>query len=87
MAQKRQKAKDLRTLPDPELQEQLKALRQELWQDRLKITSGALPQVHRPAAHRRQIARIHTVLRERQRSTTGTAARPAPERPAAPGRG
>ena len=83
MAAKHPKAKDLRGLPDTDLQEQLAALRQELWQDRVKTSTGALPQVHQLQAARRQIARIHTLLRERQLSTTNAkpSARAAAARP------
>ena len=58
------RAKDLRAIPEDELQGQLKKLRQELWQDRVKAKVGAVQQTHRFGVLRRQIARIHTVMQE-----------------------
>jgi len=66
MAEKRPLAKALRGLPEADLLAQLEKLRQELWQFRAKSTEGAQPQMHQVPAVKRQIARIHTVLRERR---------------------
>ena len=71
MAQKLPKTKDLRALPDPEIRTELERLRQELWQSRLKMKDGSLQQSHHMPLVKRQIARIHTVLRERTQPTTG----------------
>lgn len=60
----RQTIKDLRAMSTPDLQQQLHALRQELWQQRLKAKAGALQQTHLIPMTRRQIARAFTVLRE-----------------------
>lgn len=57
----------LRELPDADLQDQLKKLRDELWQHRLKAGTGSLQHTHVLTATRRQIARLHTAIRERQR--------------------
>ena len=65
MAQKLPKAKDLRALPDPEIRTELEKLRQQLWQHRLKARDGSLQQSHYMPLVKRQIARIHTLLRER----------------------
>ena len=67
MATKRPSTKDLRALPDADIQQQLDALRQELWQSRLKAKEGSLQQTHQIPAARRQIARIHTLLAERKK--------------------
>ena len=66
MATKRPSTKDLRALPDADIRQQLDALRQELWQSRLKAKEGSLQQTHQIPAARRQIARIHTLLAERK---------------------
>ena len=52
---------ELRALPKEERQQRLGALRQELWQQRLKLKSGALQQTHGVKILRRQIARLLTV--------------------------
>ena len=65
---KRPKAQELRGLPAADLKAQVEQLRQELWQQRLKVREGALQQTHQLRAARRQIARIATVLNEQQRA-------------------
>ena len=62
----RPKPKELRATPAPELQTQLNALRQELWQQRQTIKDGTLQKTHQLRVLRRQIARVHTVIRESQ---------------------
>jgi ribosomal protein L29 len=57
-------AKDLRILPGADIRAHLAKLRRELWQHRLKLQDGSLQQAHQLSAMKRQIARIHTVLRE-----------------------
>ena len=64
---KQQSAKDLRPIPEAELQSQVVGLRQQLWQNRVKAKSGALQQVHHIRMLRRQVARIQTVLREQKK--------------------
>ena len=67
MAAKRPRAKELRGLPQADIEAQLTGLRLELWQHRQKTKEGAQPKMHQIPAMRRQIARIHTVLREQQK--------------------
>ncbi len=64
MAEKLPKTKELRAMPKNELEEQLRTLRQALWQQRVKAKDGALQQTSQLGAIRHQIARIHTVLKE-----------------------
>ncbi len=64
MAKKRPTAKALRELPRADLLAQVEKLRQELWQHRIKTKEGAAAEMHHIPALRRQIARIHTVLKE-----------------------
>jgi large subunit ribosomal protein L29 len=66
MADKQPKAQELRALPEADLRAQLVKLRQELWGHRVKVKAGALPQTHLLPMVRRQIARLETVLRQRQ---------------------
>ena len=68
-AAKRPKAHELRGLPSADLRAQVQQLRQELWQQRLKVREGSLQQTHELRAARRQIARVATVLNEQQRAT------------------
>ncbi len=51
---------------EADLQAQIQKARQELWGGRLKASEGAMQQPHRLRMLRRQIARLHTVLREGQ---------------------
>lgn len=69
MATKRMSAKDLRAQSAQELRDQIVALRQDLWQQRMKAREGGLQQTHQLSAGRRHLARINTVLNE-QRSHT-----------------
>ena len=63
MAEKLLTIQELRALPKTDLQAQLAKFRQELWEHRLKVKAGALPQTHLLPLVRRQIARLETVLR------------------------
>lgn len=65
MATKQPTTKELRAMPDAEMRVQFEKLRQELWQHRVKAREGSLPQTHLIPAMKRQIARMHTILRER----------------------
>lgn len=65
MADEAQRTKELRTLPETELNAKLHSLRRSLWEDRMKAKSGSLQQPHRIGQTRRQLARILTILRER----------------------
>lgn len=66
MADKALTIKELRGQSKTDLNAQLEKLRSELWQQRVKVREGALQQTHLLSAVRRQIARVHTVLREQQ---------------------
>ncbi len=64
--EKTQDIKALREQPVAELQATVQQLRQELWEHRLKIKEGALQQTHLIRAARRQVARLQTLLHEKQ---------------------
>ena len=66
MAEKRLSAKELRALPEADLREQAAKLRQELWQQRVKMKEGSIQQTHQGRAVRRQIARVLTIARQQQ---------------------
>ena len=66
MADTRPSAKELRALPETDLREQAAKLRQELWQQRVKIKEGAVQQTHQGRVIRRQIARVLTIARQQQ---------------------
>ena len=68
MAEKRPNAQALRALPEADLETQTQALRQELWQLRLKTRDGSLQQTHVLPILRRQLARIQTILAEQRRA-------------------
>ena len=71
MAQKRLKAQELRAMTAGDLRDQIEKLRQELWHQRVKTTTGASQQHHLRKEARRQIARIETILRAQQASAKG----------------
>ncbi len=75
MAEHPERAAQLRGLSQADLMAKLDHLRQERWQQRVKVTEGAQLHTHRLREARRQIARIRTVLREQER------ARPSSGRP------
>jgi large subunit ribosomal protein L29 len=52
-------------MPDQELRERLTTMRRELWLNRMKARTNALPKTHVLGLVRRQMARVQTVLRER----------------------
>ena len=58
--------KTLREQPVADLQAQVQQLRQEMWEHRLKSKEGALQQTHLIRVARRQVARLQTLLREKQ---------------------
>ena len=70
-------AKDLRGNEVEELKRTLTKLQGDLFQHRLKRSTNQLENVMLIRNTRRDIARINTVLAERQRQ--GAAAKPAPE--------
>jgi large subunit ribosomal protein L29 len=68
------KPKEIRELTDAEAQAKLRDLRQELFNLRLQQQTARLERPSRIREVRRDIARIETILRERQRK------QPAPGR-------
>ena len=60
------KAAELRDLADEELREKLRELQEELFNLRFQLATGQIENVGRIRTVRRDIARMHTVLRQRQ---------------------
>ena len=60
------KASELRELTDDTLAEHLSQAKQELWKCRLDLATGQLDNPTEIAKHKRDIARIHTLMRERE---------------------
>ena len=66
MAAKAVKASELRGVPEAELKTQIETLRKEMWQHRIKVSTGAAQQMHRQRQIRRQIARTLTIINEQR---------------------
>ncbi len=62
-------AEDLRTLDDDELLGRLKESKEELFNLRFQVATGQLDNNRRLQTVRRDIARIYTVMRERELAT------------------
>ncbi|GAV23830.1 50S ribosomal protein L29 [Carboxydothermus pertinax] len=60
------KAKELRELTDAELNEKLANLKDELFKLRFQLSTGQLDNPARIREVRRDIARVNTILRERE---------------------
>ena len=60
------KAAELRDLADEELRGKLRELQEELFNLRFQLATGQIENVSRIRTVRRDIARMHTVLRQRQ---------------------
>jgi len=60
------RASELRELTDETLAEHLSQAKQELWRCRLDLATGQLDSTTEIAKHKREIARIHTLMRERE---------------------
>lgn len=60
------KTSDIRELPVSELNEQLDETREELFNLRFQLATGQLDNYRRVRLLRRDIARVKTVLRERE---------------------
>jgi large subunit ribosomal protein L29 len=60
------KAAELRDLADEELRGKLRELQEELFNLRFQLATGQIENVGRIRTVRRDIARMHTVLRQRQ---------------------
>jgi large subunit ribosomal protein L29 len=69
------KAKEIRELTDAEAQAKLRDLRQELFNLRLQQQTARLERPSRIREVRRAMARIETILRERQLPATAVAAK------------
>lgn len=65
------KARELRTLSDEELRRKEKELREELFNLRFQHAIGQLTNTARISQVKREIARIKTVLRERELQRSG----------------
>lgn len=60
------KAAELRELPDEELLERVESAKEELFNLRFQLATGQLDNTTRMKELRREVARVSTVLRERQ---------------------
>jgi large subunit ribosomal protein L29 len=60
------KAAELRDLADEELREKLRELQEELFNLRFQLATGQIENVGRIRTVRRDIARLQTILRQRQ---------------------
>jgi large subunit ribosomal protein L29 len=60
------KAAELRDLADEELRRKLRELQEELFNLRFQLATGQIENVGRIRSVRRDIARLHTILRQRQ---------------------
>ena len=60
------KARELRELTDDTLADHLSQAKQELWKCRLDLATGQLDNTTEIEKHKREIARIHTLMRERE---------------------
>ena len=60
------KSHELRELTDEVLADRLSEAKQELWKRRLDLATGQLDGTAEITAYRREIARIHTLMRERE---------------------
>jgi large subunit ribosomal protein L29 len=62
------KAAELRDLADEELREKLRELQEELFNLRFQLATGQIENVGRIRTVRRDIARLQTILRQRQQA-------------------
>lgn len=60
------KAAELRDLADGELREKLRELQEELFNLRFQLATGQIENVGRIRTVRRDIARLHTILGQRE---------------------
>ena len=63
------KASELRALPADDLASKSKELRSELFNVRVKHSTGQLENTAKLGSLRRELARVETVLREKQEAT------------------
>jgi large subunit ribosomal protein L29 len=59
-------ASELRELTDETLADRLSEAKQELWKRRLDLATGQLDNTSEVPKYKREIARIQTVMRERE---------------------
>ena len=74
MAKEKVKTADVRMKTDKELEVRLMELRKEQFNLRFQKATGQLANTARVTAVRKEIAKIMTVMGERQRKAAGTAA-------------
>ncbi len=60
------KAHELRELTDETLADRLSEAKQELWKRRLDLATGQLDNTSEITQYKREIARIQTLMRERE---------------------
>ena len=60
------KANELRELTDETLTDRLTEAKQELWKRRLDLATGQLDNTSEIPKYKREIARIETIMRERE---------------------
>ena len=60
------KANELRELTDETLTDRLGEAKQELWKRRLDLATGQLDNTSELVAYKREIARLRTLMRERE---------------------
>jgi len=60
------KEHELRELTDDVLSDRLSQAKQELWKRRLDLATGQLDNTSEIAKYKREIARLHTLVRERE---------------------
>lgn len=60
------KASELRELTDETLADRYSEAKQELWKRRLDLATGQLDNTSELVAYKREIARIRTLMRERE---------------------
>jgi large subunit ribosomal protein L29 len=60
------KAHELRELTDDVMADRLSQAKQELWKRRLDLATGQLDNTSEIAKYKREIARLHTLVRERE---------------------
>ncbi len=58
--------RELRELTDETLADRLSEAKQELWKRRLDLATGQLDNTSELIKYKREIARIHTLMRERE---------------------
>ena len=71
------KANELRELTDETLADKLAEAKQELWKRRLDLATGQLDSTSEITNYRREIARVHTLMREREIAAHETQAQEA----------